>query len=97
MKNKLYIERMTQDGRYLNHRGPAVVADVTYSKTGRTIYYKGLELKRPSSNYRRCIHGNYYDYASSEPDEFWVSGIKKKGSNRFPGFERHPVAENGEL
>lgn len=45
--NKLYIERKTRDGKSLNDRGPAVIGTVTYSKTGRTIYYKGLELRRP--------------------------------------------------
>tara|TARA_Y100000034_G_C6901833_1_gene417305 strand:+ start:3033 stop:3323 length:291 start_codon:yes stop_codon:yes gene_type:complete len=91
---KLYIERMTQDGRFLNHKGPAVIADVTYSKTGRTIYYKGLRLKRSSSNEQSCIYGNHYN---DPGDEFWVSGVKKRGSNRYPGFERFPVTENGEL
>lgn len=94
---RLYIERKTQDGRFLNDKGPAVIADVTFSKTGKTIYYKGLELKRPASNEQSCIYGNYYDAASEYADEFWVSGVKKRGSNRHPWAERIPVVENGEL
>jgi hypothetical protein len=92
---KKYIERKTLNGRFLNHRGPAVIAEVTFSKSGKTIYYKGLELKRPASNEQSCIYGNYYD--SADIDEFWVSGVKKRGSNRYPGYERHPVVEEGDL
>lgn len=87
---RYYIERKTQDGRFLHHRGPATIAD-----TSRTIYYQGLSLRRPSSNMTGCIYGNYFDENSG--DEFWVSGVKQRGSNRFPGFERHPVTENGKL
>jgi len=57
-----------------------------------------------------CIYGNRYndprdenapgadDYANyQEPDEFWVSGVKTRGSNRYPGHERQPVIEEGDL
>ena len=89
---KLYIERKTRNGRPLGDRGPATIAEVTFSKTGRTIYYKGLVLKKPASNMTGCIYGNHYDEVSG--DEFWVSGVKKRGSNRLRGVE---VDENGDL
>lgn len=92
---RLYIERKTQDGRFLNDKGPAVIADAALSQTGRTLYYKGLELKRPASNEQSCVYGNYYDAVSG--DEFWVSGVKKEGSNRHPWAEKSPVVEDGEL
>lgn len=95
MKQKLYIERKTRNGQSLGDRGPAIIATVEYSKTGRTIYYKGLELQRPSSNMASCIYGNYFDVKTR--DEFWVSGVKKRGSNRYPGFEQLPVIEEGSL
>jgi hypothetical protein len=94
-QNRLYIERKTRGGKSLNDKGPATIATVTYSKTGKTIYYKNLELKRPSSNMTSCIYGNYYDVKTG--DEFWVSGIKKRGSNRYPWAEKVKVAEEGEL
>lgn len=89
-----YIERKTRNGRFLDHRGPAVIAEVTFSKSGRTIYYKGESFKCPSFNMTGCIYGNYYD---ENGDEFWISGVKKKGSNRYPGYECHPVVEEGDL
>jgi hypothetical protein len=92
---KMYIERKTRDGVSLNDRGPAVIGTVTFSKTGRTIYYKDLVLKRPASNMASCIYGNYYD--ENTGDEFWVSGVKKRGSNRYPWADRQPVVEEGDL
>ena len=47
---------------------------VTFSKTGRTVYYRGLELSKA-----RGVSGNFFDAATG--DEYWVSGIKKRGSN----------------
>lgn len=52
---------------------------VSFSKSGRTIYYKGRTL---SSIGRRGIRGNFIDAESGE--EFWVSGIKRRGSNAHP-------------
>ncbi len=49
---------------------------VTFSKTGFSIYYRGRVLKRSKG---QGIRGNYYDEQSG--DEFWVSGVKKRGSN----------------
>jgi hypothetical protein len=43
----------------------------------------------------KCVYGNYYDEKTG--DEFWVSGVKKRGSNRYPWASRFPVVENGIL
>ena len=56
--------------------GPAWIARVTMSKTGRTVYFNGKALKRTS----RAIAGNHYDLETG--DEYWVSGIKKDGRDR---------------
>ncbi len=50
---------------------------LTFSKTGKSIYYRGRTLIRA-----RGIAGNYIDADSGE--EFWVSGVKKSGSNVHP-------------
>lgn len=50
---------------------------VTFSKTGLSVYYRGRTLRRIKG---RGIRGNYCDTATGE--EFWVSGIKKRGSNQ---------------
>ena len=49
---------------------------VTFSKTGRTVYYRGRALQRAKG---QGILGNFFDTESGE--EYWVSGVKKRGSN----------------
>ena len=49
---------------------------VTFSKTGQTVYYRDRTLQR---NGGRGIRGNFFDTVTGE--EYWVSGIKKRGSN----------------
>lgn len=51
----------------------------TFSKTGRTVYYQGRTLRSIGG---RGISGNFMDVASRE--EFWVSGVKKRGTNAHP-------------
>jgi hypothetical protein len=49
---------------------------VTFSKTGQTVYYRGRELAKTGG---QGIRGNFMDVATRE--EYWVSGVKKRGSN----------------
>ncbi len=49
---------------------------VTFSKSGRTIYYRGKSFRRIKGG---GISGNYFDKATQE--EYWISGIKKHGTN----------------
>lgn len=49
---------------------------VTFSKSGKTVYYKGKTLSRIR---RGGISGNHIDEETG--DEYWVSGIKLRGSN----------------
>jgi hypothetical protein len=58
-----------------NDRGPAWIGRVRTSKTGRTVYYRGKTLRR-----QQGVAGNHVDVDSGE--EFWVSGIKKDGTDR---------------
>ncbi|RYJ41318.1 hypothetical protein [Flavobacterium beibuense] len=58
--------------------GPAWIGLVTFSKTGRTIYFNGKALKNLKA---QGISGNYYDMETG--DEYWISGVKKNG------FDRH--------
>jgi hypothetical protein len=50
---------------------------VTFSKTGKSIYYRGRSLLRANG-----VAGNYIETTSGE--EFWVSGVKQRGSNVHP-------------
>lgn len=110
MQSKLmYIERKTRDGVNLHHRGPAIIGEVTFSKSGKSIYYKGMAFRRAEG-----IYGNYIQFDPTKEnnllteeqyqnqlfeikDEFWISGIKKRGSNRQKGYENIPIIENGDL
>ena len=53
---------------------PARIGWVTFSKTGRTVYYREKVLKRIKGG---GIAGNFYDDQTGE--EYWVSGIKRSG------------------
>jgi hypothetical protein len=52
---------------------------VEFSKTGRTVRYRGRTLVAIGG---RGVSGNFQDTESG--DEFWVSGVKKRGSNSHP-------------
>ena len=54
--------------------GEARIGRVTFSKTGRTIYYKSKNFQRSKG-----ILGNYFDIESGE--EYWISGCKKNGKD----------------
>ncbi len=69
-----YIELKTG----FQHDGPAWIARVEVSKSGRTIYFDGRALKRGQG-----IRGNYFDLESGA--EYWISGVKKTGCNRHWG------------
>jgi hypothetical protein len=47
---------------------------VAFSKSGRSIFYHGRELVSANG-----VRGNFLDVKTRE--EFWVSGVKKRGSN----------------
>ena len=65
--------------------GPARIGRVTFSKTGRTIYYRGLVLH---SLRGAGFKSNYIDEATG--DKYWVSGPKRDGTDRLYG-ERIPI------
>src|SRR3954468_5033181 len=56
--------------------GPAWIARVAVSKSGRTLYFNGKALKRSTQS----GSGNYYDVETAE--SYWVSGVKKKAGDR---------------
>ena len=70
--------------------GPAWIGIVEFSKTGQTVYFDGKALKKlkiPSSN------ANHYDIETG--DEYWVSGVKKNGTDRhWAGYGKIMVDEN---
>ena len=73
----MYIERKA--GQLT---GAARIGRVTFSKTGRPIYYRGQRFASlKGSGYK----ANYYNVDTGE--EHWISGCKKDGSDRLYGQE----------
>ena len=68
----LYIECKS----YRNDRGGARIVLATFSKTGRTIYYRGLCLQSLGGQ----KWANYFDLHTGL--EYWVSGPKQNGQDR---------------
>lgn len=77
MKSRImYIEYKGIDGI----SGPARIGRVTFSKSGRTIYYGGKQFQRLRG---RGFKSNYFDINTGE--EYWISGPKKNGTDRLYG------------
>ncbi|MDF2116891.1 hypothetical protein PY365_15000 [Roseiarcaceae bacterium H3SJ34-1] len=71
----MYVEN--KDGMIEGAR--ARIGWVTFSKSAQTVYYRGRELTKLKG---QGVRGNFMDIATRE--EFWVSGVKKRGSNAHP-------------
>lgn len=63
----MYIERKAG-----NLTGQARIGRVTYSKTGKAIYYRGKEFIRI-----RGFKANYLEVGTRE--EYWISGPRRDG------------------
>lgn len=55
--------------------GPAWIAYVKESKSGRTLYFNGRGLMKLKGQRRGYSGGNYVDMETGE--SFWVSGVKE--------------------
>ena len=81
MKSRiLYIERKAG-----NLTGTARIGRVAFSKTGKTLYYRGKKFQSLKGS---GFKANYYDLATGE--DYWISGCKKDGTDRLYG-ERLPT------
>lgn len=56
--------------------GPARIGRVTFSKSGRTIYYRGKSLQSLSG---RGYKANYFDTETRA--RYWVSGCRQDGTD----------------
>jgi len=74
MKSRImYIENKSDGDGLMGH---ARIGRVTFSKTGKTIYYRGAELQSLKG---QGFKANYIDVNSG--DEYWISGPKKNGQD----------------
>ena len=95
MKSRImYIEQKTGDSQ-------AFIGRVTFSKSGRTLYYRDMAFMPVSYG----IGGNYHGYNKEEyltnlhadvwkpikRETYWISGPKKNGQDRL--FGRVPLIQ----
>lgn len=66
--------------------GVARIGRVTFSKTGRTVYYSGKSFRSLKG---RGFKANFYDVESGE--EYWISGPKKNGADGLYGPRPTPI------
>ena len=69
----MYIENKSE-----SLSGPARIGRVTFSKSGKSIYY---DSKRFESLNGSGFKANYFEVDSG--DEYWISGCKKNGEDRL--------------
>jgi hypothetical protein len=65
--------------------GAARIGRVTFSKTGKTVYYGGRAFRTLSG---RDFKSNYFDVATGA--HFWISGPRRDGCDQLYG-EATPV------
>ena len=58
--------------------GPARIGRVTFSKTGRSVYYCGRTFQSLKG---RGFKSNYFDVLTGE--QFWISGPRTDGLDRL--------------
>src|SRR3954465_4668481 len=58
--------------------GPARIGRVTYSKSGKSLYYRGHLYQSLKGN---GFKSNFFDAETGE--HYWVSGCKKDGTDRL--------------
>jgi len=74
MKSRIMYVESKAEG--LN--GPARIGRVTFSKTGRTLYYRGCSFQSLEGKGHKA---NYFDVESG--DHYWISGPRKDGQDRL--------------
>ena len=83
MKTRImYIENKSSEDSLV---GEARIGRVTFSKTGKSIHYKGKTFQTLNGH---GFKANYFDVETGE--HYWISGCKKDGNDRLYG-ERLPI------
>jgi hypothetical protein len=60
--------------------GPARIGRVTYSKTGKSLYYRGRMFQSLKGS---GFKANFFDAETGQ--QFWISGCKKDGTDQLYG------------
>ena len=72
----MYVENKSEGGL----GGVGRIGWVSFSKTGRTLRYRGLEFQSLKG---QGYKANFVELASG--DEYWISGPKRGGGDRLYG------------
>jgi hypothetical protein len=85
----MYVEnKSAQPAGQRGVQGPARIGRVTYSKTLRTVYYRGKSLLRVKGGYK----WNHLDCETG--NEYWISGPKRNGADGIYGPRPTPIDED---
>jgi len=63
--------------------GPARIGRVYFSKTGKTLYYRGLRFQSLKGS---GFKANYFETETRDP--YWISGPRRDRSDRLYGGHR---------
>ena len=77
----MYIENKTD--------GSARIGRITFSKTGRSLYYQGRTFRSLKG---QAFKANYRDVATGE--EYWISGPKRDRNDRLYGGQLGVVIDD---
>jgi hypothetical protein len=77
MNSRIMYVELKSDGV----TGPGRIGRVAFSKSGKTLYYRGKTFHSCDGRGFKC---NYFDAESEEG--YWISGCKRNGRDRlYPG------------
>jgi hypothetical protein len=86
----MYIEnKSAQPPGQHGVQGPARIGRVTFSKTGKSIYYRGKTFQ---SLHGSGFKANYFDVDTH--DQYWISGPKKNGADGLYGPRPTPIDDD---
>ena len=69
--------------------GKARIGRVYFSKTGKTLYYRGMKFRSLKGN---GFKANYFEVESGQ--EYWISGPRKDQNDRLYGGNRNIVVDS---
>jgi len=85
----MYIENKSADNDAGELLGAARIGRVTFSKTGRSIYYNGRAFQSLKGY---GFKANYYDVENN--DQYWISGPRKDGEDGLYGYRPTPIDDD---
>jgi hypothetical protein len=86
----MYIEnKSAQPAGQSGVQGPARIGRVSFSKTGKSLYYRGRTFQSLKGS---GFKANYFDVESHE--HYWISGPKRNGADGLYGPRPTPIDDD---